>query len=432
MEEGASFSSRRPAAGALPAFSLPPPNSEVPSMALFTHRSSSPYGLLPSSPLTSSPGASDGLSPSLSSVNTASSHGSQANGNMQYTYSTAQVHGTWPTQAGSNYHVGPTSPDHQPYGSRSSMYGQQQHMGFGNPRSSQSPATGGEGLPPPPYNSVHQPFQTSISGGGNGGHDGHHMSSGQGPPHGAMLTSTQPHASPSAPAPVDPYYAHSRAPSNASYYPASSTPQQGSFPSYAGHQQPSPTGTSPGSRGMGHHAAMAPPPGSYRPYGSYQPLATMNGPVMSNIHQPGSQLSMIPAMGVPTGYGHQMMYGHHHTQPQPQSERPFKCDQCTQSFSRNHDLKRHKRIHLAVKPFPCSYCSKSFSRKDALKVSRAILPFLSDLYISPVEPPPPPRRLADRDLHYTETSSRQGLREQDQRSCHCRRQLSGPSRRSRR
>lgn len=52
----------------------------------------------------------------------------------------------------------------------------------------------------------------------------------------------------------------------------------------------------------------------------------------------------------------------------PQQERPFKCDQCPQSFNRNHDLKRHKRIHLAVKPFPCDNCEKSFSRKDALKV----------------------------------------------------------------
>ncbi|BFZ64200.1 hypothetical protein YB2330_005339 [Saitoella coloradoensis] len=49
------------------------------------------------------------------------------------------------------------------------------------------------------------------------------------------------------------------------------------------------------------------------------------------------------------------------------TDRPFKCDECPQSFNRNHDLKRHKRIHLAVKPFPCPSCDKSFSRKDALK-----------------------------------------------------------------
>ncbi|KAI9818725.1 MAG: hypothetical protein M1826_001313 [Phylliscum demangeonii] len=59
-----------------------------------------------------------------------------------------------------------------------------------------------------------------------------------------------------------------------------------------------------------------------------------------------------------------------HSGPLPHaasSERPYRCDLCPQSFNRNHDLKRHKRIHLAVKPFPCSHCDKSFSRKDALK-----------------------------------------------------------------
>ncbi|ODO08916.1 hypothetical protein L198_00655 [Cryptococcus wingfieldii CBS 7118] len=48
-------------------------------------------------------------------------------------------------------------------------------------------------------------------------------------------------------------------------------------------------------------------------------------------------------------------------------DRPYKCDLCQQSFNRNHDLKRHKRIHLSVKPFACEKCGKTFSRKDALR-----------------------------------------------------------------
>ncbi|KAH9209212.1 hypothetical protein DL95DRAFT_394612 [Leptodontidium sp. 2 PMI_412] len=48
-------------------------------------------------------------------------------------------------------------------------------------------------------------------------------------------------------------------------------------------------------------------------------------------------------------------------------DRPFKCVQCPQSFKRNHDLTRHKRIHLAIKPFACGDCKKGFSRKDVLQ-----------------------------------------------------------------
>ncbi|KAJ2976598.1 hypothetical protein NQ176_g4857 [Zarea fungicola] len=129
--------------------------------------------------------------------------------------------------------------------------------------------------------------------------------------------------------------------------------------------QPSPTTAgSPGARGLG---SVSNGMGYHPRYNSYGQLPTMGGAVMSNMHQPGSQMSMIPGMSHHNqGYGSQMVYGH--APAPPQSERPFKCDQCIQSFSRNHDLKRHKRIHLAVKPFPCNYCSKSFSRKDALKV----------------------------------------------------------------
>jgi len=114
-----------------------------------------------------------------------------------------------------------------------------------------------------------------------------------------------------------------------------------------------------------------------RPYPAY----SLPGPIMSNLHSPNGQMSVVggmppgmpgsmPQYGFNSGHAAQMqqqMYGN--PQQTPHSERPFKCDQCPQSFNRNHDLKRHKRIHLAVKPFPCGHCDKSFSRKDALKVS---------------------------------------------------------------
>ncbi|EFQ97094.1 specific RNA polymerase II transcription factor [Nannizzia gypsea CBS 118893] len=120
-----------------------------------------------------------------------------------------------------------------------------------------------------------------------------------------------------------------------------------------------------------------------RPYPSYS-LPAMNGPVMSNVHHPSSQMALIGSMqpnllpGFNSGHAAslQQMYTHQHPQthhmhglgpPGPQNDRPFRCDTCQQSFNRNHDLKRHKRIHLAVKPFPCNHCDKSFSRKDALK-----------------------------------------------------------------
>jgi uncharacterized Zn-finger protein len=46
--------------------------------------------------------------------------------------------------------------------------------------------------------------------------------------------------------------------------------------------------------------------------------------------------------------------------------KPFRCDMCSSSFSRNHDLKRHVRIHLGIRPFSCATCHKSFTRMDAL------------------------------------------------------------------
>lgn len=132
-----------------------------------------------------------------------------------------------------------------------------------------------------------------------------------------------------------------------------------------------PSSWAPSSRGLSSPSSLSSvgPAAPYRPY-PYQSLPAMGGSVLSNIHQPGGHMLMIPGMDVPR-YGHHLMM-HGLGLPPPQSRRPFKCDQCVQSFSRNHDLKRHKRIHLAVKPFPCTFCGKSFSRKDAIKRHRLV------------------------------------------------------------
>jgi uncharacterized Zn-finger protein len=108
-----------------------------------------------------------------------------------------------------------------------------------------------------------------------------------------------------------------------------------------------------------------------RPYYPNIPSG-MGGAVLSNMGNPGGQMSIMGGINPLSAYhgGHSL--GHHGLYPggpNAHQDRPYRCDTCPQSFNRNHDLKRHKRIHLAVKPFPCGHCDKSFSRKDALKVS---------------------------------------------------------------
>jgi hypothetical protein len=48
------------------------------------------------------------------------------------------------------------------------------------------------------------------------------------------------------------------------------------------------------------------------------------------------------------------------------THRPFRCTICPASFARNHDLKRHVRLH-DKKAWRCEGCQKIFSRRDAIK-----------------------------------------------------------------
>ncbi|KAI5921894.1 hypothetical protein F4810DRAFT_702089 [Camillea tinctor] len=401
-----SFASRRPAAGGLPQFHLPPPNPpsdpQIPSMAYSNYYShypsppstsspsdsrqetSSPYQhnfphLVGSKHLTSSPGVtgSDGLSPLSSSVNSASSQSSQAgitpfnshsnwpmSGSSAYTYS-SMTHNGQPTLMQSNYNRAVYSPPGGGYASRNS----------------QSPATA-DGLAAPSYDNVGPAFPLHGSGHSSMLSQSHHQQH----LHNPILSSQASHPpTSSSTAPPDNY---SRPPPTPNYYTApSSTSQQTSYPPFTS-THPSPPQTSPSttaslSRGIPSLSSQpsplqAPPNYSRGAFGYHQLPPAMPGAVLSNMTNPGGQVSLIGGMNpMSHGYhpahhlGHShAMYGH--PPPNNQQDRPFKCDVCPQSFSRNHDLKRHKRIHLAVKPFPCDHCEKAFSRKDALKRHRLV------------------------------------------------------------
>ena len=187
----------------------------------------------------------------------------------------------------------------------------------------------------------------------------------------AYTSTTTPisHAQPQAATTAAPD-SYSRPSPSQGYYSEVSTAPQSSFPAYTSQShppsQPSPVSSAMTARpllSVTNAAPMQPPPYP-RSFQSYAPMPTLGGSVLSNVGNPNTPLSLVGGIGVHSGHFYNM-----YNQPHGLSnDRPFKCDVCPQSFNRNHDLKRHKRIHLAVKPYPCSHCDKSFSRKDALKV----------------------------------------------------------------
>ena len=410
-----SLTSRRPAANALPNFELPAPYTQqfaqkytpLPAIngAQSTQTSLNPGNLL--TPPSTVPG--DNLSPISSALNglTNTSQGGIPAYNS-ITWPPLPT-GLTPIGMGSGNTPQPWSnPLNQSRGlfSPSLSSTLAASLGRGN---SNSPSA--DGLPPPPYTDLKYdmsqlpPLPTTVS-----------MSAAASLPaiaaHQqaqaiAYMSQTQnqtqtPVSATTQASPVNSTDTYMQRPNSTPTYYSQSQPSsahQSTFPPF--NSNPSPVQQSPmsappqGTRispPNSHSGTFSPPTSqsaayggrsAYAPYSLPAPMsapAHMTGPVMSNIHNPGNPMGMIgmQAHGIPgamlPGYnsGHaahiqQAMYGN--PQPTPHNERPFKCDQCPQSFNRNHDLKRHKRIHLAVKPFPCGYCEKSFSRKDALKVS---------------------------------------------------------------
>lgn len=374
-----SFAQRRPHAGNLPNFELPPPNAQSQPKYSYAHgyNGQAPTSLASVGNLLTPPSTVSGETAGVPSGHPTSavpySNGAyawspQVQTQPSYGYATApQTHNARgpysPLSAVVSSGQIPPSP-----ATTDSQSGQQYNL---PPFASSGPMSA-----PPTLSSMpmHQPqAQPAHS---------HH----------ALMASQAPDMKSLQPSPVQSQEGF-RPPHTPSYYsqPPHSA-QQSAYPYSTG---PSPTQTHPSPLSAGplsSRPAISPANGgpvtsmppvqqvhSPHPY-QQQRFATFpgaNGPVISNMSNPHGQtmlLGALPHAMMPGGFnsGHaatlQHMYGAPHPTPTPHNDRPFKCDQCPQSFNRNHDLKRHKRIHLAVKPFPCGHCDKSFSRKDALKV----------------------------------------------------------------
>lgn len=116
-----------------------------------------------------------------------------------------------------------------------------------------------------------------------------------------------------------------------------------------------------------HYPTPTPTPSTTQIYGHARSHSQAHAPSYPSAASgyPQSPPSSYPSSPPGAMYAHQSGdSGQYPASPQ----RAFPCDLCALSFSRLHDLKRHKETHTGDKPFECNGgCRKTFTRKDALK-----------------------------------------------------------------
>lgn len=94
------------------------------------------------------------------------------------------------------------------------------------------------------------------------------------------------------------------------------------------------------------------------------PSTNANGTKSTSLGHPGTSVYPCGFLGCGKTFARLYSLRAHATRVHA-AERPFRCTRCPAAFARNHDLKRHERLH-EYKAWQCTGCEKAFSRRDAL------------------------------------------------------------------
>ena len=94
------------------------------------------------------------------------------------------------------------------------------------------------------------------------------------------------------------------------------------------------------------------------------PCSSTNGTNDSAWRHPGTSVYPCSFLGCGKTFARLYSLRAHATRVHA-AERPYRCTRCPVAFARNHDLKRHERLH-EYKAWQCTVCAKTFSRRDAL------------------------------------------------------------------
>lgn len=61
--------------------------------------------------------------------------------------------------------------------------------------------------------------------------------------------------------------------------------------------------------------------------------------------------------------------------------KPHQCQQCMKSFSSNHQLVQHIRVHTGEKPYKCSYCDRRFKQLSHVQQHTRLHTGMYSIYI---------------------------------------------------